>query len=151
MTFPQKRSRFWTFLSLWSLLALAAPQLLWACPAMDKMSSTPHSKCCCQKKLQSDSSTSTQTQTQSATKSCCHKLPLPASDTSGDKEKVALSSARSLASSIEHFLLPSTPVVLASFEIFELQPTSVAFSPPTSFSLNSQHTPRLSSGRAPPF
>ena len=155
MTFPQNSRRCWTFLSLWSLLALAAPQLLWACPAMGTMSSTPHSTCCCQKKLSSDlsstSSSTSQAQTESATKMCCRKVPLPASDTSDENGKVALLSNRNLAASIEYFLLPSHPAVLSSLEKFELQPSSVAFFPPTSFALNSQQTPRLSLGRSPPF
>jgi len=151
MTFHQKRSRFWTFLSLWSLLALAAPQLLWACPAMGRMSSTPHSNCCCQKNQKSDSSSTSQAQTENSSKKCCHKVPLPASDTSGESGKVTLSANRNLAASIEYFLLPSTPAVVPSIDIFAPQPSATAFSLSNFTSLISQHIPRFSSGRAPPF
>lgn len=161
MTTPQNRSRFWTFLSLWSLLALAAPQLLWACPmmgkvassSMGKVASSSHAVCCCPKAPQAGSAKTNLAKPDNADRAqtCCKQVPLPASDTSGEDSKVALSSGRIIADSVEHFLLFNTPALLPSLDNFELQPTSVAFSPPTSFSLTSQHARLLSFGRAPPF
>ena len=152
MNSPQMRSRFWTFLSLWALLALAAPQLLWACPAMGKMMDSPHASCCCQKKIQSDSTQSKSlAANDNAVLKCCEKVPLPASDTSGENEKVALSGGRDIASLLDSLLLPATPALLPSLETFEPQSTLVAIPPTIPFLLTSQHIPRLTSGRAPPL
>jgi len=154
MKTPQMRSRFWTFLSLWSLIALAAPQLMWACPMMGGISSGMSSslragkhnvndKCCCAKKVSAPSN--------AQAPKCCDIIPIPGSDTSGDSDKLALTSQRTLASSLANFVLPSTPAVLPALELLAPQSVAIAYSPTTSPPLISQHSTRLTSGRAPPF
>jgi len=148
MFFPRKQNRLWTFLSLWSLLALSAPQLLMACPMKAAKGSTPSATHCCAKKLQADSSNGS---ADNAMKGCCENIPLPPSDTSGDDEKIALSKTRVETLSVSYFPTPSTPFVAASLEIFEPQSLAIVFSPTTSQRLISQHTPHSHSGRAPPI
>lgn len=152
MSFPQKRSRLWTFLSLWAVFVLAAPQLLMACPMTGGgFQSTPDAACCCQKKLQSDSALTTPSKANSALESCCKKVPLPPSDIAGDSEKIALAKARVAALDAGHLIAPSTPALVSPLEIFEPQSISIAFSPPTFPSLISQQIPSSRSGRAPPI
>ena len=148
MIAAQNRHRFWSVLSLWALLALAMPQLLWACPMTGQVGSTPSAACRCMEK---DVGAPTDNSSETQTHHCCDRVPLPASDTSGHDQSGSVSQARTIAFFTPDFFIASHFFAASAFEL--APPTSQpAFLPASTFTpLISQQTPALHSGRAPPF
>lgn len=149
----QNRQRFWSVLSLWALLALAMPQLLWACPMSGQVGSTPNQACRCMAPNANAPTDNAPTDHASAFEShhCCDRVPLPASDTSGHDQNGSISQVRNIAFAWPSFSV--TPEFFAA-SAFELAPpifTSAVFPPTVSPPLISQQTPALHAGRAPPF
>lgn len=144
----QNRHRFWSVLSLWALLALAMPQLLWACPMSGQVGSTPNQACrCIENSNDAPAGDSSETQTHH----CCDRVPLPASDTSGHDQNGSISQARNIAFAMPDFFVASSFYAASAFEL--APPISQpAFFPASIFTpLISQQTPAIHSGRAPPF
>jgi hypothetical protein len=148
MLAAQNRHRLWSVLSLWALLALMMPQLLWACPMTGQVGSTPSQACRCAEK---DANAPAEDSSATQPHKCCKHVPLPASDTSGHDEHGLLSHAKTISFSLQPFSVASD---LFAVPVFELAPpisqTAVfpaSISPP----LISQHCPASHAGRAPPL
>ena len=153
---PQRKSKrqlIWKLLSLWALLALAVPSLVWACPMNGGVTSGPAPLCPCLQKAQNANSDALEV----SMHKCCKKLPFPASDSSGDYKngsplipnlnsfKLIHSAAMSTPAEFAAFALPATAHELNLAFVVAPSPTT---SPPR---LSSQQLSRLYSGRSPPL
>jgi hypothetical protein len=148
MIAARNRRRLWSVLSLWALLALAMPQLLWACPMTGQFGSTPEQACRC---IEKDASASTENSSATPSHKCCKHIPLPASDTSGHSDNGLLSQARTFSFAPQSFSVASDLFAAPAFELAPPLAHRFAFPPTISPPLNSQHFPASHSGRAPPF
>ncbi len=146
MLAAKKRHRFWSVLSLWALLALAMPQLLWACPMSGQVGSTPNAACRCSEKTSSDSQDNTP-----EAHHCCERVPLPASDTSGHDQNGSISQARTIAFALPDFFIAPNFFAASAFELAPPISQPAIFPPITFTPLISQQTPANHLGRAPPF
>jgi hypothetical protein len=147
MIAAQNRHRFWSVLSLWALLALAMPQLLWACPMSGQVGSTPGAACRC---VEKDASAPAENSSEQSHK-CCDRVPLPSSDTSGHDDNGSISQTKTVSFAAPDFFV--APHFFAA-SAFELAPpiSAPAIFPSSAFPpLITQQTPAAQSGRAPPF
>jgi hypothetical protein len=140
----------WTLLYLWAAVAMLMPSLLWACPMNGRIGNDPGQVCPCVSRLKTHSSHL------AGEPKCCHRVPVPASDTSGDGTKVtSLLPSQNLKlnpASLPHHQSPRL-IHLANLVLFEkfvvpfqatVLPTA---SPPGAFA---RHFSASFSGRAPP-
>jgi hypothetical protein len=137
-----RRQFIWSFLSLWATLSLLMPSLSWACPKMAPLGSTSARTCC-----------ASHTVAPTAHR-CCHQVPVPASDTSGDTSKgtPTISQATNFAASLidaTHAL--STPAALPVARAASPAEIELLSTPATAALLKPQHSPPQSSGRSPPL
>lgn len=148
MTRSLRRQFIWSFLSLWAVIGMIAPTLGWTCPMSGRVASTPASVCPCAPK---DSSTGLV----AAMHDCCERVPLPNSDTSGDKRHDAptlpsLNNARQVASEVSN-LYPASffalPVAAHARELQFISSPHESLAPPR---LASSVLTSLHSGRSPP-
>lgn len=161
MSTPRKRDRsirrqLWAFLSLLSLVALAAPQYLWACSMTGKLGSTPASACPCaaavkQAAAQCGMDQSVEQNRHEVAHSCCNQVPLPTSESTGHNERGQLSKAPGATFAYESAVVPGTLAVLPARVEFALASQGAGYSPINSLRLISQQTSSVHSGRAPPF
>lgn len=140
--------QLWAFLSLCSLIALALPQVAWACSITGQVARTPVLACPCTQ--QSSQKTSEETPIHR----CCNALPLPASSADEHGLKKALIPARSSGELTPDSGTDTDNGLFLGASIFQLKEprlffvTSSFLNPPR---LNSQHSSRSYLGRAPPF
>lgn len=136
----------WPLLSLLALIALAMPQLAWACSMTGKVALTPEKACPC---LAADQN---RDDAHEAAHHCCDSVPLPAGDTTGHGWNVLTVPATTFSAVPPPILLPVL-FVAASPVQFQVPVRNVVASPAPTISppLVSQHSLLRLSGRAPPF
>jgi len=136
----------WPLLSLLALIALAMPQLAWACSMTGKVALTPEKACPCAIATQGES------EEHKAAHSCCDSVPLPSDNTSGPGWNMLISPAATLTVAPSPVLLPLLFVAAPKVEFqAPVRSLVVSSSPTISPPLISQHSPLRLSGRAPPF
>lgn len=136
----------WPLLSLLALLALAMPQLAWACSMTGKVALTPETACPCAAAAQSES------QEHKTAHGCCDSVPLPADSTAGPGWNMQISLG-SMLSVLAHPAPIALPFLASPTIEFQAPVREVVASPFPTISppLISQHSSLRLQGRAPPF
>jgi hypothetical protein len=145
MCAARSHDRFWGVLSLWALLALTTPQLLWACPMTGQVGSTPPTTCRCATPVEDASASN------SAAHKCCHRVPLPASDTAGHDQKGLIAGAKTITFAFQPFTVAGDLFAVSAFELALPAAPIRAALPTISPPLISQQLPAAHFGRAPPL
>jgi hypothetical protein len=151
----QKRhgqQKAWGLLGLWAAFATLMPTLMWACPMNGRVAPRPEQVCPCAKADKTPAEALV-----GSDHKCCHRIPLPESDTAGDGTKSLTVLAHAQA------LKVTSAKILPGYELFSFAPVTLVqplqFGPPLSVSPLpttspprpfAPHFPSFTSGRAPP-